>query len=138
MTEQSPSNIASDYVPQHLGVQSRDPVKEIDRIPWSGGNIEVELTCSEFTCLCPVTRQPDFAALSIRYMPDHYIVETKSLKLYLTSFRNARHFNEDVTVCIAEDLYAQLQPHWIEVEGRFHSRGGIALHTRARRPSGSE
>ncbi len=138
MSEHSQPNISTDYVPQHLGVQSRAPVKEVDRIPWSGGAIEVELTCGEFTSLCPVTQQPDFATISIRYKPNRYIVETKSLKLYLTSFRNARHFNEDLTVCIAEDLYAQLQPHWIEVEGRFHSRGGIALNARARRPAASE
>ena len=88
---------------------------------------EVELNCPEFTCLCPITGQPDFARLTIRYSPDAYLVESKSLKLYLFSFRNQGTFNEDVVNCVAADLFALLQPRWLEVRGDFLPRGGIAI-----------
>ena len=71
---------------------------------------EVELDCAEFTCLCPVTGQPDFARLTIRYSPGAYLVESKSLKLYLFSFRNQGTFNEEAVNRIAADLFALLQP----------------------------
>ncbi len=87
----------------------------------------VELDCPEFTCLCPVTDQPDFARITIRYRPAAYLVESKSLKLYLFSFRNQGTFNEDVVNLIAADLFALLQPHWLEVRGDFLPRGGIAI-----------
>jgi 7-cyano-7-deazaguanine reductase len=88
---------------------------------------EVELDCPEFTCLCPITSQPDFARLTIRYRPGAYLVESKSLKLYLFSFRNQGTFSEDAVNCIAADLFALLQPHWLEVRGDFLPRGGIAI-----------
>lgn len=87
----------------------------------------VELDCHEFTCLCPITGQPDFARLTIRYSPGPYLVESKSLKLYLFSFRNQGTFNEDVVNRIAADLVALLQPRWLEVRGDFLPRGGIAI-----------
>ncbi len=87
----------------------------------------VELDCPEFTCLCPITGQPDFARLTIRYSPLAYLVESKSLKLYLFSFRNQGTFNEEVVNRIAGDLFALLQPRWIEVRGDFLPRGGIAI-----------
>ncbi|NJM12637.1 MAG: NADPH-dependent 7-cyano-7-deazaguanine reductase QueF [Synechococcaceae cyanobacterium SM1_2_3] len=87
----------------------------------------VELDCPEFTCLCPVTDQPDFARITIRYSPAAYLVESKSLKLYLFSFRNQGSFNEEVVNRIAADLFALLQPRWIEVRGDFLPRGGIAI-----------
>ncbi len=88
---------------------------------------EVELDCPEFTCLCPITSQPDFARLTIRYSPGAYLVESKSLKLYLFSFRNQGTFNEDVVNLIAADLFTLLQPRWLEVRGDFLPRGGIAI-----------
>lgn len=87
----------------------------------------VELDCPEFTCLCPITGQPDFARITIRYSPAAYLVESKSLKLYLFSFRNQGTFGEDVVNRIAADLATLLQPHWIEVQADFLPRGGIAI-----------
>ncbi len=93
---------------------------------------EVELDCPEFTCLCPITGQPDFARLTIRYSPLTFLVESKSLKLYLFSFRNQGTFNEEVVNRIAGDLFALLQPRWLDVQGDFLPRGGIAIKPRVR------
>jgi len=87
----------------------------------------VTLTSDEFTCLCPITHQPDYATIKIRYIPDKKLVESKSLKLYLTSFRNHGTFHEDVINTIADDLIKLLEPHYLEVEGLFKARGGISI-----------
>ena len=87
----------------------------------------VTLTSDEFTCLCPITHQPDYATIKIRYVPDKKLVESKSLKLYLTSFRNYGTFHEDVINTIADDLIKLLEPHYLEVEGLFSFRGGISI-----------
>ena len=87
----------------------------------------VTLTSDEFTCLCPITHQPDYATIKIRYVPDKKLVESKSLKLYLTSFRNYGTFHEDVINTIADDLIKLLEPHYLEVEGLFKVRGGISI-----------
>ena len=87
----------------------------------------VELDCPEFTCLCPVTGQPDLARIIIRYNPCGWLVESKSLKLYLFSFRNQGSFSEDSINRIAADLFALLHPRWLEVRGDFAPRGGIAI-----------
>ena len=88
----------------------------------------VTLRCPEFTTLCPITGQPDFATLLINYIPDQRMVESKSLKLYLFGFRNHGDFHEDVTNIIMNDLIALMEPKYIEVKGLFTSRGGIAIH----------
>lgn len=88
----------------------------------------VSLRCPEFTTLCPITGQPDFATLLINYIPDKRLVESKSLKLYLFGFRNHGDFHEDVTNVIMNDLVAIMQPKYIEVKGLFVPRGGIAIH----------
>ena len=88
----------------------------------------VTLRCPEFTTLCPVTGQPDFGELVIRYVPARSLVESKSLKLYLFSFRNHGDFHEDVCAVVLKDLRALLAPKYIEVRGRFRPRGGIAIH----------
>ena len=88
----------------------------------------VTLRCPEFTTLCPVTGQPDFGEIVIRYVPARKLVESKSLKLYLFSFRNHGDFHEDVCCTILEDLRALLAPEYIEVRGLFRPRGGIAIH----------
>ena len=88
----------------------------------------VVLQCPEFTTLCPVTGQPDFGQLRIRYVPDKWLVESKSLKLYLFSFRNHGDFHEDVCNMVMKDLRALLKPKYVEVAGFFMPRGGIAIH----------
>ena len=88
----------------------------------------VELLCPEFTTLCPVTGQPDFAEIVIRYLPDQRMVESKSLKLYLFSFRNHGDFHEDCVNIIMNDLIMLMDPRYIEVVGNFVPRGGIAIH----------
>ncbi|MDR2041031.1 MAG: preQ(1) synthase [Tannerella sp.] len=84
--------------------------------------------CPEFTSLCPVTGQPDFATLQIDYIPDLRMVESKSLKLYLFSFRNHGAFHEDCVNLIMKDLIRVMDPKYIEVTGFFTPRGGISLH----------
>lgn len=96
------------------------------------------LECSEFTSLCPITGQPDWANLYIRYIADQAMVESKSLKLYLCGFRNRGDFHEDVVNIILNDLIALLQPRYIEVLGVFHPRGGIAIHPFANHGSADE
>jgi len=101
---------------------------------------EVSFDCPEFTCLCPMTGQPDFATVRIRYVPAQRCVELKSLKLYLWSFRNEGHFHEAVTNRICDDLVKLLDPRWIEVVGDFQVRGGIHTVVTARhgqRPDGA-
>ena len=93
--------------------------------PRPGRAFEIRFETEEFTCLCPMTGQPDFAHLTITYMPDQLCVESKSLKLYLWSFRNEGAFHEAVTNQILDDLVAATQPQWLRVEGDFLIRGGI-------------
>jgi len=87
----------------------------------------VELECSEFTCLCPMTGQPDFATIQVRYVPDQKVVESKSLKLYFWSFRDERAFHEHVVNQMVDDLVAAIDPHWLRVRGTFNVRGGIGI-----------
>lgn len=84
-------------------------------------------TFPEFTVMCPVTGQPDFAIVVIDYAPRRWLVESKSLKLYLNSFRNASGFHEDCTVTIGKRLVALLKPRWLRVGGYFHPRGGMPI-----------
>jgi 7-cyano-7-deazaguanine reductase len=87
----------------------------------------VRFTCPEFTSLCPVTGQPDFAHLVIDYVPHRLIVESKSLKLFLHSFRNHAGFHEDCTVGIAERLTQEMEPKWLRIGGYWYPRGGIPI-----------
>ena len=87
----------------------------------------VKFNCPEFTSLCPITQQPDFATMYISYIPDKKIVESKSLKLYLFSFRNHGDFHEDCVNIIMDDLIKLLNPRYIEVWGKFTPRGGISI-----------
>jgi 7-cyano-7-deazaguanine reductase len=108
------------------------PSKNLETFP--NPNPERDYTIAfeapEFTCLCPITGQPDFATIRIRYTPDQKCVELKSLKLYLWSFRGEGTFHEAVTNRIANDLIAALDPRFIEVEGDFYVRGGIKTNVR--------
>lgn len=87
----------------------------------------VRFTCPEFTSLCPVTGQPDFAHLVLDYVPDRRLVESKSLKLYLQAFRNHAGFHEACTVAIAKRLVADLAPRWLRLGGYWYPRGGIPI-----------
>jgi len=101
----------------------------------------IRVNCPEFTSLCPVTGQPDFAQIYLEYIPDTRCLETKSLKLYLSSYRNVHSFNEEVINRILDDLVGACHPRRMKVEGRFASRGGLALTVLAEHPvpsSGSD
>jgi 7-cyano-7-deazaguanine reductase len=91
----------------------------------------VRLESDEFTCVCPATGQPDFATITVEYIPDQKILESKSFKLYLWSYRNEGVFHEHVTNTILEDLTRALEPHWCRVTGAFKVRGGIAITVEA-------
>ena len=113
------SDIPVDYAPEVLETfENQHP----DRDYW------VKLTCAEFTTLCPITGQPDFAELRIMYIPDKKMVESKSLKLYLFSFRSHGDFHEDCVNIILNDLVKLMDPRYIEVLGLFVPRGGISIH----------
>lgn len=88
----------------------------------------IQFDCPEFTCLCPITGQPDFATIQIEYVPDKLCVELKSLKLYLWSFRDEGAFHEAVTNRIADDIVAAIVPRKLTVTGRFAVRGGITTN----------
>ncbi len=95
--------------------------------PQQGDDYVVRFTCPEFTSVCPVTGQPDFAHLVIDYVPHELLVESKSLKLYLTSFRNHGAFHEDCTVAIAKKIAAAASPKWLRIGGYWFPRGGIPI-----------
>src|SRR5947207_10071364 len=103
------------------------PSKNIETFPNPAPqrDYEIRFDCPEFTCLCPITGQPDFGTIRIVYVPDQRCVELKSLKLYLWAFRNEGHFYEDVTNLILDDLVAVMEPARIDVIGEFSVRGGI-------------
>jgi 7-cyano-7-deazaguanine reductase len=104
-----------------------------------GRRYTVTLSTQEFTCLCPATGQPDFAALTIAYIPGKWILESKSLKLYLWSYRDEGVFHEHAVNTICDDLVKVLNPQWIEVTGVFNARGGIGISvvvTHERKPRG--
>jgi 7-cyano-7-deazaguanine reductase len=87
----------------------------------------VRFTCPEFTSLCPVTGQPDFAHIVIDFVPAKFLVESKSLKLFLHSFRNHAGFHEDCTVGIAERIIKEIEPEWLRIGGYWYPRGGIPI-----------
>jgi 7-cyano-7-deazaguanine reductase len=103
------------------------PSRELESFPnpHPGRDYEIEFDCPEFTCLCPLTGQPDFARFHITYVPDKLCVELKSLKLYLWSYRDVGAFHEDVTNRILDDLVAAVTPRYMEVRGEWFVRGGI-------------
>jgi 7-cyano-7-deazaguanine reductase len=100
--------------------------------PHPDRDYEVDHVVPEFTCVCPLTGQPDFAAIRIRYVPDRWLVELKSLKLYMWAYRDTGAFHEDVTNRILDDLVAILAPRRLEVVGDWNVRGGIKTVVTAR------
>lgn len=115
----------------------RDPIETFQN-PHPTRDYLIEHVAEEFTSMCPKTGQPDFAAITVRYVADQSCVELKSLKLYLQSFRSRGIFYEDVTNVILDDLCAICRPRWMMVESRWRPRGGIRSVIRAehgQRPS---
>ena len=122
-----------DSGPLHLGRASALPASPEEAVldyvanPRSGALYCVRFTAPEFTSLCPVTGQPDFAQLVIDYAPGDTIVESKSLKLFLGAFRNHCGFHEDVTVGIGQRLMREMKPVWMRIGGYWYPRGGIPI-----------
>jgi 7-cyano-7-deazaguanine reductase len=119
---------------RHLGDSDAalpaDPeAAELEAVPDPHADTDylVRFAVPEFTSLCPVTGQPDFAYLMIDYVPDGLIVESKSLKLFLGSFRNHGAFHEDCTLTIAKRIQAAIQPRWLRIGGYWYPRGGIPI-----------
>jgi 7-cyano-7-deazaguanine reductase len=119
--------------PLQLGRPTKIPASPaeavLDRVtnPHPGADYVARFTFPEFTSLCPVTGQPDFAIVVIDYVPGRFLIESKSLKLYLNSFRNHAVFHEDCTVNIGKRLVALLKPRWLRIGGYFHPRGGMPI-----------
>ncbi len=113
----------SSYNLDHPKKEILDPVNN----PHEDVNYCVSLSCPEFTSICPITGQPDFAHIIIDYVPNKYIVESKSLKLYLFSYRNHGAFHEDCTVNIAKDIIETIEPRWLRISGYWYPRGGIPI-----------
>jgi 7-cyano-7-deazaguanine reductase len=111
-----------------LGREAK-PSKKLEAFPnrAPGRYYLVTLDSNEFTCTCPITGQPDFADIRVQYVPDEKIVESKSFKLYLWSYRNEGVFHEHVVNQILDDLVKTLDPHFIKVTGRFNVRGGVGI-----------
>ena len=95
--------------------------------PKIGVNYSIRLTCPEFTSICPVTSQPDFAYIIIDYVPNEFIVESKSFKLYLLGYRNHGAFHEECTITLAQDIIGLLLPKWLRIAGYWYPRGGIPI-----------
>jgi 7-cyano-7-deazaguanine reductase len=115
-----------------LGKKS-EPSKKLEAFPNRSPEryYLVTLETSEFTCVCPQTGQPDFATIRVAYVPDQKIVESKSFKLYLWSYREEGAFHEHVINKMLDDLIETLNPHWIKVTGIFNPRGGIGIKVEA-------
>ena len=119
--------------PKFLGAKSTLPASPDEAVldalknPHPDKDYLIRFHCPEFTSLCPVTGQPDFAHLVIDYVPDQYIVESKSLKLFLGSFRNHGDFHEACTLTIADRLIKALDPKWLRIAGYWYPRGGIPI-----------
>ena len=109
------------------------PTKKLETFPnhHPDRDYTITLHTDEFTCLCPATGQPDFAKVTIQYIPDRLILESKSLKLYLWSFRNEGVFHEHVTNVILDHLVERLTPRWCKVAADFAARGGISITVEA-------
>ncbi len=124
---------ASDLKDLTLLGRKSQPSKKLEAFPNHNPDryYKVTLETNEFTCLCPATGQPDFANIKVDYVPDKKVVESKSFKLYLWSYRNEGVFHEHVVNTILDDLVKALNPHYIKVTGAFSVRGGIGITVEA-------
>jgi 7-cyano-7-deazaguanine reductase len=112
-----------------LGKEKMIPARKLETFPnhHPERDYVVTMLTEEFTCVCPLTGQPDFAKITIRYIPDKLILESKSLKLYLQSFRNQGTFHEHVSNVILDDIVSTLAPRWCKITAEFAVRGGISI-----------
>src|SRR4030043_728259 len=112
-----------------LGKEKIIPTRKLETFPnhHPERDYVVTMLTEEFTCICPLTGQPDFAKITIRYIPDTLILESKSLKLYLQSFRNQGTFHEHVSNVILDDIVSILAPRWCKITAEFAVRGGISI-----------
>jgi len=112
-----------------LGKEKIMPARKLETFPnhHPERDYVVTMLTEEFTCVCPLTGQPDFAKITIRYIPDRLILESKSLKLYLQSFRNQGTFHEHVSNVILDDIVGALAPRWCKMTAEFAVRGGISI-----------
>ena len=117
-----------------LGATVRHPVDHLETFPAPAGCTRVRFSCEEVTSMCPVTEQPDLSTVVIEYAPDQRCIESKSLKLYLWSFRDAAVFAEQLAVDIATEVQRTAAPSWVEVHVTQRARGGIVTETFARLP----
>lgn len=121
------------HTPKLLGKQTSFPTEPSIKIleavanPHHDINYVTRFTCPEFTSICPVTSQPDFAHIVIEYIANKHMVESKSLKLYLGSYRNHGAFHEDCTISIAKDIIKTIKPRWFRISGYWYPRGGIPI-----------
>lgn len=113
-----------------LGNPDAKPSRTLEKIP-SGRtpeeSLKITLNCTEFTCRCPITRQPDWATIEVVYRPDKWLVESKSMKLYLETFRDEGIFHEHLAQIILRDFQRMIEPVWCKVTANFNTRGGIAI-----------
>jgi len=127
------SSKKSEAAPLHLGAASviadSPETARLDRVPnpQPDAIYAARFICPEFTSLCPVTGQPDFGRLIIDYVPGNWLLESKSLKLYLFAFRNHGAFHEDCTVGIGRRIAAEIEPRWLRIGGYWNPRGGIPI-----------
>ena len=114
---------------QATGIPASPEEARLDPVPNPHPDVDyvARYTCPEFTSLCPVTGQPDFGILVIDYVPDKWLLESKSLKLYLAAFRNHGAFHEDCTVGIGKRIAELLEPKWLRIGGYWNPRGGIPI-----------
>ena len=113
----------SDYQYSNPSIELLDKVPN----PHKDKDYVIRFTCPEFTSICPVTGQPDFAHLVIDYIPNEFMVESKALKMYFFAYRNHGAFHEDCTIQIAKDLENLLKPKWLRIGGYWYPRGGIPI-----------
>jgi 7-cyano-7-deazaguanine reductase len=124
MTQKNPLSLGNQTT-----YHSSPNIKILEKVanPHSDIDYAARFSCPEFTSICPITSQPDFATLIIDYLPNKYILESKSLKLYLFSYRNHGAFHEDCTVRIGKDICETIDPKWFRISGFWYPRGGIPI-----------
>lgn len=127
MPRQAKKNKTLTLLKRHVLVPDKVTPSILETFPSPDITI-VKFKTDEFTSLCPITGQPDWASITIEYMPNRLCLESKSLKLYLQSYRSYKGFAEAITTKIAYDLFNCLRPNWIRVDSYFKARGGVNLH----------